>query len=702
MASKRKRGVIASKQRLIKAMTESGYSTQIALARALAKQENSGTIPKDLVSKAFRGVAISPQNLQRIAAVLNVDAYTLYQTSKETSTVTESSTKEVTFNTPTINHVEPSIDECSPSASADDSNQTHKKMQSAFINKVPRYSILIAIVLCVVFSVSGIVMVTEHDNNTADALLVSDHNGPYTALLSANEEFGSFFDELEERYTGQEDIVMTSLDKPSLEVQPYYFLSRLEADVFFHFSIHHEGRFLSITLKVWTKNGSKTLWSTALSDGQFTLYRQALLDEISASISRFVSGEPAHYKSRFNLGVSELALKNYLEGRARLERTYLDEQAIFSQSRFSSAIRKDENFALAYAGLCDALVAESWSANEKAVLEDASKACEKALELDNKAPYVIAANLALARKTIHSNWPEDTEHNLIDNVSYTSSRLLYEQLVTKYEAVISTRGTDKTLAELYQLSDQIQTMSPQFWQVHHLLSLLAFHRGEVDAAIKHVGRAIELNENEVLMTNLATMFFCSGEVEHAKSLYQQVVQYYPHSHLGYEMLGMAHYFEGEFSKAKSSLLSSISFQSDANIHQIWGRLADTFRQLGDVESAKVNYEKAITIIHQDELLGMGDRDHDVYKLYYEMNLQQGRGTENYSQSFLNRLRELGKEPAGLSASGLVRLAVVAEKTQSNQLATQLLNNALEICPVYAKSPDIMEITTQLSSTTTSS
>lgn len=80
---RRKRGVTASRVKLEAAMSRVGYKTQASLAIKIAEIEKTESIPKDLVSKVFREVPVSPTSIQRIATALGVEAYTLYLTQQE-------------------------------------------------------------------------------------------------------------------------------------------------------------------------------------------------------------------------------------------------------------------------------------------------------------------------------------------------------------------------------------------------------------------------------------------------------------------------------------------------------------------------------------------------------------------------------------------------------------------------------------------
>lgn len=74
----RKRGIRASRQKLSRALAAAGLKTQAALAERIAEREDSPSVPRDLVSRAFRELPVDALSLERVASALGVEAHTLY------------------------------------------------------------------------------------------------------------------------------------------------------------------------------------------------------------------------------------------------------------------------------------------------------------------------------------------------------------------------------------------------------------------------------------------------------------------------------------------------------------------------------------------------------------------------------------------------------------------------------------------------
>ena len=79
MTRTRQRGIKASAYSLQHALESSGLKTQTALAEKIADLEELENPPRGLVNKVFRGESVDPRSIQRVAAALEVEAWTLYE-----------------------------------------------------------------------------------------------------------------------------------------------------------------------------------------------------------------------------------------------------------------------------------------------------------------------------------------------------------------------------------------------------------------------------------------------------------------------------------------------------------------------------------------------------------------------------------------------------------------------------------------------
>ena len=79
----RRRGVRASRAKLVHALAEAGFRTQAALAEHIADVEGLDTPPKDVINRVFRELPVDPTTVERVARALGVEAHTLYKSADE-------------------------------------------------------------------------------------------------------------------------------------------------------------------------------------------------------------------------------------------------------------------------------------------------------------------------------------------------------------------------------------------------------------------------------------------------------------------------------------------------------------------------------------------------------------------------------------------------------------------------------------------
>jgi hypothetical protein len=81
--NKRRRGIQASPAKLRKALADAGLKSQNAVAEKIADLESLDSPPRGLVNRVWRGEAVDPQSLERVARALGVPGWTLYRSSDE-------------------------------------------------------------------------------------------------------------------------------------------------------------------------------------------------------------------------------------------------------------------------------------------------------------------------------------------------------------------------------------------------------------------------------------------------------------------------------------------------------------------------------------------------------------------------------------------------------------------------------------------
>ncbi len=141
--NKRKRGIVASRVKLEQAMRIAGLKTQTSLAEKIADVEDLENVPRDMVNRVFRGLTVEPHTIERIAAVLDVEAYSLYLSSDELEQANQAAGKNATVNHP---QAEPSTSKAGSSkTSSSKLNSSHSSNSANLIILAVLVTIIVTI-----------------------------------------------------------------------------------------------------------------------------------------------------------------------------------------------------------------------------------------------------------------------------------------------------------------------------------------------------------------------------------------------------------------------------------------------------------------------------------------------------------------------------------------------------------------------------
>ncbi len=325
MTRKRQRGILASVHRLQQALVASGLKTQTALAERIADLEGLDNAPRGLVNRVFRGESVDPRSIERIAAALEVEAWTLYQESGE------------------IIH-----DRSSPS---DPALQAPARVPSG------RGWMALAISLGMLVVV-GLAM-RSHFQRDKDVpqpatvtLEATRTNVPssFVVLPIAGDEIGfdgllgtalqAHWRQLPTAIAGD----LTANNAQQLAEQP---------GVDYVLELRHDtrGRWQELLINGHRSGSMQVLWLAVfpLNSSQHRL--TGLMEEAATAIADNDSSVAISAESRE-------AQRKYLAGREYLDRARTPGNVRRALTEFDSAIRLDKNYGPAYAGLCEALVVE--------------------------------------------------------------------------------------------------------------------------------------------------------------------------------------------------------------------------------------------------------------------------------------------------------------------------------------------------------
>ncbi|MDX1499668.1 MAG: tetratricopeptide repeat protein [Woeseiaceae bacterium] len=658
--SSRRRGVIASRQKLNAALTMAGLKTQAALAERIAEFEGLDNAPRDAVNRAFREQAVDPQTLERIAQALNVEAWTLYRTAAEAAVL--------------------------PSPAP--ASRVRARLAAG------------AALLTVVVLGAAWWLVRDDDTPTQAAggreptvVTALDLGTPTLVVMPfAGDEDDRLGRALRAALadtfsvaTDTANVLAGSLDSAAVA-------GKLRADVVVDGEVVRVGRMSGVRLYLFARGVRQQVWGESQPLVALQAASDALVQRLGLAVRR-ATGFPVPEGAlppHFPLARVQ---DDYLEGEMHLDAPSNELNVKRAETRFEAALRQDANYARAHAGLCQALLEEHWMSDEERALRDAGRACGQAVQLDPGDPVVAAAHAHYLRRTGRNEEAVRRYEQIVaDHPLYASawhglgSSLLHAYRQTGDEALL-----ERAKAAARRSAD----VDPEIWKPLFALGTMEYFDGDVVAAIAATEGALARDENEYVAANLGTFYLCDGGYEEAIEAYTLARELAPGSYVGDEFLGMARYFTGDFeasARLRERAIESIS-TGEPEIHEMWGNLGDSYRQLGRRADAIAAYLRAAEIAERDHLRGTAPAaDRAARAYYYTMlgTLDPGLVPAAVEQAIAAELDAI--DAALVSASAQRRMAQTWLSRGDEDKARAALDRATATCRGYGGLPDLVALT----------
>lgn len=670
----RRRGVKASRTRLIRALAEAGLKTQAALAERIADLEGLDSPPKDIVNRVFREQAVDPATLERVARALGTESYKLYFTADEAS-MPASPAETSAIADPPVSGAEP------PPAT---------KSRRGWLAAG-----LVAIILAA--AAGGWALYESRPpvagGSTAESPLQPRFGRFQVAIAGfAGDENGEFAVRLREGLAKTLGVTSAALPVIAHGSDRDEIARRFRVDAVVDGEIVRVGEWIGVRAYAYLQSRGRReqVWGESFpaSNAPAKLPRSA--DHVATAVQRLFglpAGE-ARNPPHFPLAPVQ---DEYLRARLYLDRAPNEMNLRRAQGNFESALRHDANYAAAHAGLCEVALDAVWMDNEQRQLADAEKSCVRALQLDPRAPETVRAH---AYFLVRSGRADDAVLLL---------RQLVEDQPAEMESWLSLANAE---FERYRRSGEAQfgaaalasarratELTPDFWKPWMWLGVYASAAGTLDDAITALETAYRLDgTNEYVTTNLGTMYFCRGDFDAARDLYVKAREDAPASYAGTEFLGLLYYYLRDFAESARLRQAAIDMArggGTAEIHQMWGALADSYRQAGVPDRAIAAYVRALEIVERDFLMGNGTAADKASRAYYYLTLLEMDPQRAPRATIASLDRDLEDAfGADIEPAALLRVTQSWLLQGKMNEARKALEKATRRCSCYRDYPDV--------------
>jgi TolB-like protein/Flp pilus assembly protein TadD len=315
--------------------------------------------------------------------------------------------------------------------------------------------------------------------------------------------------------------------------------------------VRRHGKDLRITAQLIDTGHDSYLWSETYRgtiEDIFEIQEKVATEIVRALQVRLSPDERQNLKKRFTENTEAYQL--YLQGRFFWNKRSAEgiKTAI---KYFEKAIEKDEQYALAWAGIADSysLLGEYGSIQRKELFPKAEAAVKKALEIDDELAEVHTslASLLMLNKWDWVNSEKEFKLALELNPNYATTHHWYSQwflgrgrleealrmisrateLDPVSQAILKDKGLilyfNRRYDDAIEIARKTLELDPNYSAAHRLLSLAYQGKGQFDEAIAENRKWGNLTGNRVdTDISLAQLYAVSGKREDAKQLVKLV------------------------------------------------------------------------------------------------------------------------------------------------------------------------------------
>jgi len=350
-------------------------------------------------------------------------------------------------------------------------------------------------------------------------------------------------------------------------------------------TIQGSGDKLRIVASLDDVAGGRRVWTQEFSGVQQDLL--TLEDQIYAGIVEALALKPTSEESARatphpteNIEAYDL----YLKGRSAM-RSQQDVKNIQSAvGLYEQALKKDPNFALAYAGVADASLVMYHEKKDSFWSQKALAAAQQAERLNDNLPEV---HFSLGSVYTASGKGAEAVSELKRALQLApNSDDGYRGLGKAYLAL----GQKDLALQAYQKAIDL---NPYYWVNYNNAGLAYSDLGEYDKALAAFQRITELEpDNSFGYLNTGMVYFQQGKYDQCIPFFQKSIHIQPHS-MAYSNLGTAFFFLKRY--AESVPMFEKAVEMNPNDSMLVGNLADAYRWYNQLDKANATYDRAISL-----------------------------------------------------------------------------------------------------------
>jgi len=431
--------------------------------------------------------------------------------------------------------------------------------------------------------------------------------------------------------------------------------AELGVDYVLEGAVQRAGEFIRVNAQLIDAASDRHLWAETFDRKLSTENLFAIQSGIARAIASALDAELSNADERLLDSIPTASLEayeSYLLGRQSLLGNSADAYQ-GAKTHFEKAISLDASFAGAYAGLCQAHLGWYRINSDIEHFNMAEAACDQALALDAGRAEVHIALGALFRH--HGDYQR----------AENEQRQALASEPRNVEAMIElglTLALQRKIREAETMLLRAETLQPDHWPVPYALN--TFYRlyddqpDRYELSAKYAMRAVELNpKNAAAWNNLGSAYHSLQQYDAAKTAWDKVLELSP-TRTAYTNRGLQYFYEGRYADSAEMQLKAIELAPSD--HRAWGRLAESYRVLGDEETRQDGaYATAIQLA--EPMLEINSQDWRTGSLLATYYVHSGR--EDDARELIETSLGISKRnPEALLYAALAFIAIGENET----------------------------------------
>jgi serine/threonine-protein kinase len=362
----------------------------------------------------------------------------------------------------------------------------------------------------------------------------------------------------------------------------------LGATILLEGEVMRSGQMIGVMARLTDVETGRVIWGSQYRGDAADLFSiqdavcESVVDALKVSVSTEVRNRMAR-PATTNIDAFEF----YSKGRTFLERWDIEENTDFAIQMFDEALKLDQDFALAYAGLGEAYWQKYHDTRDNAWVERAIDASDHALALDpHQAPVHISLGIIYHGTGKIDRAIEEFERAIELQPLNSDAHKWLGRCYT-------TRGEMERAVGYFEKAIEIR---PGYWDNYNKLGFCYYIFGRYDDAAEEFRRVIRIQpDNYQGYDNLGGVYLFLGRYEDAAAMHRRAIEIYPNG-VSYTNLGTAYFYLGRYEQSIAAYNAAVEL--DPRDEVLFRNLGDAYLRVGKKQEAEAQFERAMKLLNE--------------------------------------------------------------------------------------------------------